>query len=87
MFFINGIRYLGRIAKEVKIFADSSSIGSALGSSAKGIVVEIITGFLKSVAQAIVGIFEIKAEVTTLAWPSFGDCINLHFLVVVLEGL
>lgn len=52
---------LSSSAKEVKILVNRSADCNTIAS--KGIIVEIVTGFFKLVAEAVVGVFEIDGIV------------------------
>lgn len=58
-----GIRDLCSIPKEVKISANSA-LSSVVASeiSPEGVVIEVIVGFLKLVAESIVSVLEVDAS-------------------------
>lgn len=88
------------IAKEIEIFSDITFVGRPLGATTKGIIIEVVASFLELVAEAIVGIFEIKSEMRpsarcTSKRPSqtytssslFWNACNLRALATSLNGL
>lgn len=71
MFLLDGVGYLSSPAKEVEIFANWPT--TCTGVASKGIIVEVIAGFVKLVAETIIGVFKI-------------DCISITFVVTGESG-
>ena len=53
---LHGVRDLGCLTREVKVFADLAS--------AKGVIVEGVSSLVELIAQAIVGVFEVDSEMS-----------------------
>lgn len=71
VFLFYGVGDLCRVAKKVEISAKSSLPACiACNISAKGVVIEVIVGLLKLVAEAIVGVFEI--DTSGVKWSAKG---------------
>jgi hypothetical protein len=87
LFLLDSIRDLSGVTKEVEVSSDSATIISTFSASTKSVVVEIITGLLESVTEAIVGIFEVEAEATVLVPELCHLDHHVHLLLIVLEGL
>jgi hypothetical protein len=61
IFFIYNVGYLCRVAKEVEISTNGSfPAGVACNISTKGVVIEVIVGFLELVAKPVVGILKVN---------------------------
>ncbi len=84
---LDSISDLSGITKEIEVSSDSAAIISTFSASTKSVVVEIVTSLLESVTEAIVGIFEVEAEVTVLVSELCHRDHHVHFLFIVLEGL
>ena len=68
MFFIDGSRDLSSGAEEVEICTVSASATGRLSGSAKGIVVQIIAGFLELVTETVIGILKVEAMREEISW-------------------
>ena len=61
LFLLEGIGDLSCCPEEIKVSSYSASMGSTLSAPTKGVVVEIVAGLLELVAEAVIGVFEVKA--------------------------
>jgi hypothetical protein len=68
---LNGVGYLSGPTEEVEVLANRST--ACTGVASEGIIVEVIAGFVKLVAETIIGVFKI-------------DCVSGTFMVTREAG-
>jgi len=77
MLLINSIGDLGSLAEKIKILANRS-FRNAAACVPKGVIIESVVGFVKLIAQAIVGIFKLEGvDIVVMAGEASKGVANL----------
>lgn len=71
MLLLDGVGYLSGPTEEVEVFANRPT--ACTGIASECIIVEVIAGFVKLVAETIIGVFEV-------------DCVSVTFAVTGESG-
>jgi hypothetical protein len=61
MLFVDSIRDLSSLSKEIEVLACAARATYTLGAATKGVIVEVIASFLQLITKTIVGIFEVNS--------------------------